>query len=252
MRLFLVALCLSAVVPVQAAKDLGRKTTAPASELAGRWEGSLRLPGEDIRIIVDLDRSGAGAWVGSITLPTLDVKGAPLSDIASEGPRTRFILPTVFGGPPDGPATIEGTVQSSGTLAGIFAQGGNRASFSLHRTGQAQVELPPASTSIDAALQGSWTGDYEMGGYARHVTLELSNHPGAVATAKFGIVGKQPHALVVELIREDEGLLRIESSEFGGIAFEGRLQQPEELRGTIEQGAADAPIVLKRVTAGAQ
>ena len=253
MRSFLIGLCFGAIGSALAADaQRGQETAAPARGLAGRWEGSLRLPGEDVRIIIDLDRSGAGGWIGSIILPTLNVKGAPLSEIVSEGPRARSIIPTVFGGPPDGPATIDGTLQSAGTLTGTFAQGGNRAPFLLQRTGQAQVELPPASTSIEAPLERTWKGDYEMGGYARHVTLELTNHPGAAATAKLGVVGKQTHSLAVELIREDEGLLRIESNEFGGIAFEGRLQQSDELRGTIEQGVADAPIVLKRLTAGAQ
>lgn len=252
MRLFLITLCLGAISSPSVAHDQQRGNTAsPASALAGRWEGSLRLPGEDVRIIIDLDRVGAAHWVGSVILPSLNVKGAPV-EVLQQGSRVRLTIPTVFGGPPDGPATIDSSLQSARTLSGTFSQGGNRAPFSLHRTGQAQVELPPSSTPIDVALEGTWRGDYEMGGYPRHVTLELVNHPGAAATAEFGILGKQPHSLSVHLIREDEGLLRIESQEFGGIAFEGRLRQPDELQGTIEQGAAEAPIVLRHSTAGAQ
>lgn len=252
MRSLLIALCLGLVSSAVAAADHpGPKKAAAAKGLAGRWEGSLRLPGDEVRIIIDLDRSEAGGWVGSIILPSLDVKGAPLAEIAPEGSRVSFTVPTVFGGPPDGPASIDATLQSTGALTGTFAQGGNRAPLSLRRTGQAQVEVPPRSTSIDAPLEGTWKGDYEAGGYAREVTLELSNHPGAAATARFGLLGKQPHSLSVDLIREDEGLLRVESPEFGGIAFEGRLQPPDELRGTIEQGGADAPVVLRRLNAGA-
>ena len=253
MRSFLVALCLGAIGSAAAAADQpGPKTAGPAGRLVGRWEGSVQLPGENVRIIIDLDRSAAGSWVGSIILPSLNVKGAPLAEIGAEGSRAHFTIPTIFGGAPDGPATVDGTLQSAGVFTGTFAQAGNRAPLSLHRTGEAEVELPPTSTAVAAPLEGTWSGDYEMGGYARHVTLELTNHPGTAATAKFGIIGKQPHALSVDLVREDEGLLRIESPEFGGIAFEGRLQPPDELRGTIEQGGADAAITLKRLTPGAQ
>jgi len=202
-------------------------------------------------MIIDLDRSGTGGWVGSIILPTLDVKGAPLAEIAAEASRVRLTIPTVFGHAPDGPARMDGRFQGRGILTGTFVQGGNRAPFSLHRAGQAQVELPASSTSIDASLAGVWKGDYEMGGYARHVTLQLASHPGAPATAKFEVIGRQAHSLTVDLIREDEGLLRIESHQFG-IVFEGRLQQPDELRGTIEQNAAESPLVMKHMPAGVQ
>src|SRR4029077_5335668 len=53
---------------------------------AGRWEGTLQIPGRPLEVIVDLaakgDESGSQ---GSITIPGLGIKGAPLSDIGLNG-----------------------------------------------------------------------------------------------------------------------------------------------------------------------
>lgn len=73
----------------------------------------------------------------------------------------------------------------------------------------------------------------------------------ASASVGFQLIGKTPHTLAVELVAEEEGLVRVESHEYA-IAFEGRLQHDtDELRGTVEQGLLEAPIVLRRAAGGA-
>src|SRR5207237_3245955 len=50
---------------------------------AGRWEGTVQIPGRPLEVIVDLAaKSNEGGSRGSITIPGLGIQGAPLSDIA--------------------------------------------------------------------------------------------------------------------------------------------------------------------------
>ena len=64
---------------------------------AGRWEGSVQIPGRELKLIVDLAaESGVGGWQGSITIPGLGLKGAPLDDIALKGSDIVFSMQTAL------------------------------------------------------------------------------------------------------------------------------------------------------------
>ena len=223
-----------------------------ASPAAGRWRGAVHIPGEELTLVVDLDQDPAGAWHGSVTIPGLNLAATTLADISANANRVAFSIPSALGAPPDGPATFIGEIRAGATLAGTFSQGGHTAPFALARAGSAQVERPAESTAVDAALVGTWRGDYQLAGYAHHVTLGFTNHAGAPATVEFLLVGKQPHTLAVNLVAQREGLLRVESRDLA-VNFEGRLNAATgELTGTVVQGPFEAPIVLRRVAGGAQ
>ncbi len=241
MRTLLLAVC-----------ALGASASSPAADQAlGRWEGAIQIPGEELQVAVDLDRGASGGWIGSITSAGLHIKGAPLAGIDIQGERLKFALRDGLGPVPDSSVTFNGTFRGRNTLVGTYSQGGHTAPFTLRRTGAAQVDLPLANTAVSPALVGTWKGDYDMSGYPHHVTLDIMNHGGGAATATFTVIGKQEHTLSVDLLVEQEGLLRIESHQFQ-ITFEGRLlENAGELKGSIAQGSTEAPLVLRRAGAGA-
>ena len=242
MRTLLLSLALLAVSGSTVAAAL------PAESAAGRWRGTVHVPAEDLSLVVDLEEDPAGGWRGSVTVPGLNLAGVALAAISVSGPRVAFSIPGALGAPPAGPATFVAQLKPRSTLAGTFSVGGNSAPFVLTRAGPAQVERPAVSTAVAPALAGTWRGDYQLSGYAHHVTLAFTNHPGAAATVEFLLVGKQPHTLAVDLVAENEGLLRVESHELS-INFEGRMDDATGvLRGVVEQGALEAPIELRRVT----
>ena len=118
----------------------------------GRWEGVIHISGNDQPVVVDLAPSSTGEWTGSIILTGLGIKGAPLSNMR---------------------------------------QAGNVADLSLRRIGPAQVELPVKSTAVGNDIAREWSGEFELGGYPRQVTIKLQNHANAAATATFVIIGKR-------------------------------------------------------------
>ena len=226
--------------------------TAFAGPPAGRWLGVVHVPGLETRVLVDLDQDSNGRWIGSITSPELNLKGAELSKVDGTALHVAFSLYGPLGSPPDGVAVFTGALRGTDSIEGTFMQGGHSATFSLHRVGGAQVELPRQSTSVEPLLIGTWRGDYQLSGYPHHVTLTFANRPGTSASVQFQLVGKMPHTPIVELVTEEEGLVRIESHEYE-ISFEGRAQHDtDELRGTIVQGPLEAPIVLRRAVGGAR
>lgn len=56
---------------------LGAALAGEAAEIpAARWEGTVQIPGRELRLIVDLAKDPGGAWIGSIIIPGLGVKGS--------------------------------------------------------------------------------------------------------------------------------------------------------------------------------
>jgi hypothetical protein len=219
---------------------------AGAESAAGRWEGSIQIPGREFPVIVDLDQSGNN-WTGSIIMPGLDVKGAPLVDLSVAGAAISFAIKGALGSERVGPAKFQGTLSDGEKWSGKFLQGGNTAPFVLQKTGPPQVELPRQSSAISKELEGEWKGDYEMNGYPRHVTLTLKNHESGPATAELVIVGKRTNNAPVELVVEEGGLLTLESPD-SGITYEGRLEKEEAgaIKGTFTLGPFERPLLLKR------
>jgi hypothetical protein len=217
-----------------------------ADSPAARWEGTVQIPGRDLKLIVDLAAAAdGGAWIGSITIPGLNVKGATLSDIVIKGANISFTIKDALCGPRVSPATIKALLTAKGTLAGEFQQGGNHAPFVLEKSGPAQVDAPKRSTAISTELAGEWKGKYELGGYPRDVSLKLGNQAG-VALVDFVIVGKKVNNLPVTLTRQDGDFLYIEAPSLG-ITYEGRLRRESgEIQGTLVQGPFELPLTLRR------
>jgi hypothetical protein len=206
--------------------------------ISGRWEGTARVPDDELTVIVDLAQEN-GAWVGSIIIPGLGLKGTQLTDIKVEPPDVKFAV--------KGPLGIELNLRllaAEKKLAGNFEQGGNHAAATLRKTGPPRVEHPPRNTPVAKELEGEWKGDYEMLGYTRHVSIKFANHPDG-ATADFVIVGRKHNVLPVDLVTQEGDLVTVDSHEMG-FSFEGRLRD-EKLTGAIRQGAIETPMVLVRV-----
>ena len=228
---------------------LGSAALCSAAEsAAGRWEGVAQVPGQDLRLIVDLSDEGGKGWGGSIIIPGFGIKGAELADLHVAGGDFAFVIKGALGNERAGRAELQGHLTAAGHLAGDFKQGGNRAPFVLTKTGPAQVELPPRSTAVAKELEGEWKGDYEMMGYARHATMKFSNRGAEGAALEFTIVGKKVNNVPVSLVTQDEDFVTVKSDEFG-ITFEGRFNKAAgEIKGTLSQESLEAPLVLRRPT----
>ena len=214
-----------------------------AESFAGRWEGSVQIPGNELTLVVDLASDKAGAWNGSVIIPGLNMKGLPLQDLSIKGSEATFAIKGGSGQPFE--ATCKGRL-SDGALTGDFTQGGRTAPFRLKQTGPPQVEVAPRSTVVTSDLEGEWYGEYELFGYVRKVTLKLTNNSDKGATAEFVIVGKKVNNLPVDLIIQENNLISVYSHETG-ISFEGRfLKGTNEIRGSTVQGPIEVPLTLKR------
>ena len=207
--------------------------------ISGRWEGMAQIPDYELKMVIDLAEEN-GVWVGSIIIPGLDVKGAPLTDIAVRPPEVSFAVKGALG------VRLKLLLDANSRMTGDFEQAGNRALTTLNKTGPPQVERPPRNTAVARELEGEWKGDYEMLGYTRQVSIKFTNRGLEGAGAEFVIVGRKHNNLPVDLVTQEGDLVVVDSHEIG-ISFEGRLRNGK-LTGAIRQGANETPLVLERTT----
>ena len=208
----------------------------------GRWEGAVQIPRRALEVVVDLAKADNGLWQGSIIIPGLNLPGTPLVDIAVQNSDASFEIKTGRGLE----ATFKGHFNADGTFSGDFMQAGNRASFSLKKTGAPQVQAPLRSTTLAKEIEGEWKGEYEIFGASRHVTLKLTNDAKNSATAELVVVGRKVNNLPVDLVRQEGDLVTIESHQTG-IGYEGRFnKEANEIQGTFMQGPVELPLVLHK------
>jgi len=213
---------------------------------AGRWEGSADVPGQPLRLVIDLDRDAQGRWAGSAILPGRSVKGAPIDGLAVAGCAVHLGLAAAFPGGDALQPKLALACQADGTLAGSFMLGGHSAAVRLHRSGPAQVDRPPAGSPITAALAGKWTGRYELGGVPREVTLTLANGGGGAGGGQLVIVGKRTTTLQVDQVTQGREYVTVRASA-ANFVIEGRFAaQDGVIDGAVSQGPFEAAIVLHR------
>jgi len=212
-----------------------------AEPVAARWEGIVRIPGKELRLVLDLAQDSGGRWTGSVIVPERGIKGAPLSDISVHDSDIAATVPGVLGDP-----RIVARLAADGTLEGELRQGGNTAPLLLKRTGPPQVDPPRRSTPVPKDLEGEWQGEMTVRGNPVRVKVTMANRPGEGATAKLVITGRRETALDIDLVTEQSGLLTLEVFA-AGLTIEGRFhKEPGEIAGTYEQGPIEAGLVLHR------
>jgi len=127
---------------------------------AGRWEGSLSLPGREMAMAIELEPDEKGAWSATMDLPDQGFKYFPLMDVAVEGSTVSFAMAAVPGVP-----VFKGALSDDGqTLSGSMSQAGQTFPFKLARTAVAKPEAPAASAPKDPPTSGfraAFIGEFE-------------------------------------------------------------------------------------------
>jgi hypothetical protein len=242
--------CLLVVIGVVFSSGLAAHAAEPARNAspsdgggpaAGRWEGVVQIPDRELTLIVDLAPSDSGKWNGSVIIPGFDIKGKQLKDLAVRGSNVTFGITTGRGLQ----ATLKAKITGD-SLTGDFVEAGLTARFALKKIGPAQVEALPRSSVVSQEIEGEWKGQYQVFGSPRNVTIKLTNHGSDGATVDFVVVGRKTTNVPVDLVKQEEKYLTIDSHETG-ISYEGRFNpQTGEIKGSFIQGPFELPLVLQR------
>jgi hypothetical protein len=214
-----------------------RAQSAPRA--SGHWEGAIQVPGQELKIEVDLAPAGE-QWEGSISIPAQSLKGFPLSSIAVQADTVTFGMRNVPGEP-----TFKGTVSKDGKqLSGDFSQGGGTVPFSLTRAGDAKVERPAKSTPVTKELEGSWEGTLDVGGKTLRLLVKLANKPGGPAAGTLVSVDQGGAEVPIASVVQTGSRLTLALPTIAG-SYDGELKDGV-LTGKWTQGPNTMPLVFKK------
>jgi hypothetical protein len=234
-RIFAVTVWLLALA-VSSSLTFAQSTTGPA----GHWEGAIQVPGQELKIQIDLAKTGE-KWEGAISIPAQNLKGFPLSDISVQDDTVRFAIK----GAPGDPAFKGVLSKDAPTLSGDFNQGGGTLPFTLTRTGEAKFEPPPPkSTPITKELEGSWSGALDVEGTVLRLTLKLANNADGVATGTLVSVDQGGGEIPIPSVIQTGTHLTLNVRLISG-TYEGDLKDGQ-LTGTWTQGPRTLPLTFKR------
>ena len=206
---------------------------------SGHWEGAIQVPGQELKIEVDLAPAG-DQWEGTINIPAQNLKGFPLSSISVQADTVTFLMRNVPGEP-----TFKATMSKDGKqLSGDFSQGGGTVPFSLTRTGDAKIERPAKSTPVSSELEGSWQGTLDVGGTMLRLVLRLANKPGGPAAATLVSVDQGGVEVPVASIVQSGSRLVLVLPTIAG-SYDGELKDGV-LTGKWTQGSNTWPLVFKK------
>jgi hypothetical protein len=211
----------------------------PAAAPSGHWEGAIQIPGQELKIEIDL-APRAEKWEGTIAIPAQGLKGFPLSAITIEGDSVSFALNGVPGNP-----KFKGTVSKDAkSLSGEFSQGGGTIPFAVTRTGDAKFEPLPKSTPITKDVEGSWEGSLDVNGTILRLVVKLSNGPDGVGTGTMVSVDQGGAEMPIAAIVQTGSHLKLIVQVVAG-TYEGDLKDGQ-LTGIWTQGPGTLPLIFKR------
>jgi len=204
----------------------------------GHWEGTVKRDGGEIRISLDLAKDAQSRWIASTGVPgqmaglvvtELAVEGKSVKFIAAEMMMTKFVL------------TLDG-----GVLKGTCATPQGSFPIEMKRTGEAKVDLIPASPAVSKELEGDWEGLLQMGDRTFRMIVHFKNQPDNTVKATIDAPDTQAFGLPLNDVKQTERKV-----EFGirvaHAGFEGTLNpQGTEVAGQFLHDSGGVPLTLRK------
>jgi hypothetical protein len=206
---------------------------------AGHWEGTFTVNSREIRLSLDLAKDAKSEWTGSMGLPADNMTGLVVMNIAVSGDSVKFTAVEL------GMAKFDLTLAGD-KLKGTVATPQGAMPVDFQRTGDAKVELIPASPAVSKELEGDWEGDLQTPARAFKILLHFKNRPDQTVAATIDTPDSGGMNLPLNNVKQTG-----DKVEFGikiaHSTFQGTLNpEATQLTGQWTHEAGAMPITLKK------
>jgi hypothetical protein len=213
----------------------------------GHWEGSFTVNNREVGVSLDLAKNEKSEWIASMGLPSGNATGLVVMNVAVNGKSVKFVAVEFQ------MATFDLTLGPDGRMKGTMSapQGPMSTQGSvpveLKRTGEAKVELIPASPAVSKELEGDWEGSLQApNGVLFPLVFHFKNQPDKTVAATMDSPGRNAMAMPLNNVKQTG-----QKVEFGlkiaHAAFQGALN-PEgtELAGQFTHEQDSTPLTLRK------
>jgi hypothetical protein len=203
----------------------------------GHWEGTIKGDRGNIGISLDLAVNANSKWIASMGVPP-NVKGLVVTDVAVEGKSVKFTAAEMM------MIKFELTLDAGEVLKGTYVTRAGSFPMEFKRTGEAKVELIPASPAVSKELEGDWEGGLGNGGF--RIIFHFKNQSDKTVMATIDTPATKAFGLPLDNVkqtgREVEFGIRVADG-----AFKGSLnQEGSELVGQFVHGSEGVPLTLRK------
>jgi hypothetical protein len=207
----------------------------------GHWEGSFNVNSREVGLSLDLAKNGGSEWIASMSVPSQDMTGLVVRDVAVNGKCVKFVAVELQ------MAAFDLTLGPDGRMKGTMSAPQGPMPVELTRTGEAKVELIPASPAVSKELDGDWEGSLQVpNGALFPLVFHFKNQPDRMVAATMDSPGRNAMAMPLNSVRQTD-----QKVEFGmkiaGASFQGSLnKESTELAGQFTTEAGSTPMTLRK------
>lgn len=218
-----------------ASMTIGLHAVAHAADATGTWNGTLKLPGADLRVVIHIESAGTAGYRATLDSPDQGAKGLMVDSITEKDGTLKFAMAQLQ-------ASYEGKWDAATkTWVGTFTQLGRPTPLTLAAGNVAGPALVTFK-GVGADLDGAWSGPLQVG----NVTLSLVLRIKTAATgtsATLDVIEQNASGVPVTAITRDGAKVKFELKSLGA-TIEGTVAG-KTLTGTFSQQGMPFPLVLK-------
>ena len=245
-----------AVIAVTAGCGKGKETLVgtdvapPAAPLttdagpAGHWEADIIGDGPRTnRVTLDLAKNSKSEWIASMGVPSQNMTGMVVTDVAVNGKSVKFVAVELM------MASFDLTLGPEGTMKGTVL-GHSAHPVEFKRTGEAKVELIPASPAVSKELEGDWEALIGPPNGAFQMAFHFKNQPDntVAATMDSRNASRNFNAVGMPLNDVKQTGQKVEFGiKIGGGSFQGTMnKEGTEIAGQLNAGPTPTPLTLRK------
>lgn len=212
-------------------------TTLHAQNIAGEWEGTLRVNGAELRLVLHVTKDDAAHLKATLDSIDQDADDIPVTSISLKDGNLRFDVLDVHG-------TYQGKFNAEGTaIEGTWTQ---TQSLPLTFRRLATPIKTEHKLAKPSDIDGDWWGLLNTGLMQLHMVFHFTNtEDGLMATADSP--DQNAKGIPVTAVTRNGSSLKLEMKQLAGV-YEGKLDPTlSSIEGTWTQAGHTLPLTLKRL-----
>lgn len=143
----------------------------------GHWEATLPMGDSGLGVSLDLSKNAKSEWIASMGVPSQGMTGLVVTDIEIGDKSINFTAVELR------MAKVELVMGTGGIMKGTITGPQGPVSIEFKRTGEADVELIPASPAVSEEFEGNWEGSLQTPNRPFRIIIHLKNQPDNTVAA---------------------------------------------------------------------
>lgn len=206
----------------------------------GHWEATLPMGDSDLGLSLDLARDAKSEWIGSMGIPSESMTGLVVTDIEINDNSIKFIAVELR------MAKVELILGTGGIMKGTILSPQGPEPIEFKRTGEANVELIPASPAVATEFEGDWEGSLETSNRPFRIIIHLRNQPDNTVTATIDTPDSNAIGLPLNDVKQTGRKIEFGIKVAHG-NFQGTLnQEGTEIVGQFGHEQSRMPLTLRK------